>query len=76
MMKVIHSLIEFIWKNLLGFIIWAWMIWVTINLGSLQERIDRLEMQQNTIENILKSYKPFNKPLISLPITHNKTLFL
>lgn len=66
MMEVIHSLIEFIWKNLLGFIIWAWMIWVTISLGSLRERIDRLEMPQNTIENILKSFKPFEKPSDSL----------
>jgi len=67
MMKALHSLIRFVWNNIATLLIWAWMVWLTFSIGYILVNIDNIEMRQESIENILKTYEPFNKPMDSLP---------
>lgn len=63
MLKVLHSILQFIWHNLIGICIWIWMLWVTINMIDTKERLDRMEKANGLIIEWIRIHGDLQKDI-------------
>lgn len=74
MIKLIHSLLQFIGANIISILIWAWMIWITVSILEVQERLDKVDKDNRSAIELTED-KDSAKPVQPIPRIHYKSIF-
>ena len=79
MIKVLHSILQFIWHNLIGITIWIWIIWVTMNILEARKKLDIIEENNGLIidwieihKKAIEDIKPIQPSDTIPPIPHSE----